>query len=98
MRLPAKLDAAVVVSACSSPQTLLQMAGCLPQGRMYVFEEHICFYTNLFGYVKLKVRAPCRLVVACWDAGPTSVRERRLTKFWLQPLTPAAAVEAFCSC
>jgi hypothetical protein len=26
----------------------------LLQGRMYVFEEHICFYTNLFGYVKLK--------------------------------------------
>lgn len=27
----------------------------LLQGRMYVFDHHVCFYSNLFGYVKAKI-------------------------------------------
>lgn len=27
----------------------------LLQGRMYVFGEHVCFHSSLFGYVKKKV-------------------------------------------
>ena len=27
----------------------------LLQGRLYVFEEHLCFHCNLFGYAKTKV-------------------------------------------
>jgi hypothetical protein len=25
------------------------------QGRLYLFEHHVCFYVNVFGYVKTKV-------------------------------------------
>lgn len=27
----------------------------LLQGRLYIFQQHICFYSNLFGFVKRKV-------------------------------------------
>ena len=32
----------------------LQKKICL-QGRLYLFQQHVCFYSNLFGFVKSKV-------------------------------------------
>ena len=32
----------------------LQKKICL-QGRLYLFQHHVCFYSNLFGFVKAKV-------------------------------------------
>lgn len=34
----------------------------LLQGRMYVFENYICFYSNLFGWVKKKVIPLCEVI------------------------------------
>lgn len=39
-----------------SPRCALQKR-FLIQGRLYIFANHVCFYANVFGYVKILVRA-----------------------------------------
>lgn len=61
-RAPARrpLPCRLLCPTCCS-QGLLNDYACalkkrmLLQGRMYVFSAHLCFYSSLFGYVKVKV-------------------------------------------
>ena len=41
----------------------LQKKICL-QGRLYLFQHHVCFYSNLFGFIKSKV-IPLQVHTAC---------------------------------
>ena len=39
------------------------------QGRLYLFQHHVCFYSNLFGFIKSKV-IPLQVYIACCSATP----------------------------
>ena len=32
-----------------------RLTAALPQGRMFVFDHYLCFYSNVFGYITKKV-------------------------------------------
>lgn len=81
----------------------------LLQGRIYIFERHVCFSSNVFGYVKKKARHAAAATLAhsspplasclmpATAAARQSVRPGSLTKAFFHNAVPACRLLRLCA-